>query len=671
MRNNGRRKTAVYVFMFYAVLCVLFVLVYKAQLRQKFEEPVTCTLKTLHKANGTVGLSADYPELKQTFICTVPSLKRIRIECRAEKIDSKARLLVLLLDTQTGEEYFRKESKVKNVASKGSAKLIDLNLEVPLESSEGTSLTLLLKLLDGKDTLLSITGNTKQGIVQSFNDIETDKTNIIYDITYSEAGTLVWLYILLCGALLFFAGVCFYLFEIRKRTLSQAYVPLAIILGIIFNFLIMVNGVPDEPAHIDTAYKYSNVILGKNTGNVNTIYKRQCDIEMTDMLVNGLESNSYYQLLRHFFEFPENTELIEVSALDAGSLVPGIVYVPSAIGISIGRLLGLSTLFALSLGRIMNLLFFVFLTWWAILLIPYGKNMFAMVMLLPISLQQAASFSYDSVINGIIALFIAMCFQMSDSKINNERVPRGKLLFPGVLTLFLAVSKGGVYLPLCLLWLPVFQNNRKHGQRKSRVNIKIAVVGLFALLVLIGVLVMKFLPMFTQFFLENQGETTTGVTTFYNAGYLLRNPQKILYLYWNTFMKRSDLFLQGLLGGCLSWQDISIRWVYLFVLFIGMLLLVNVKEDKYAGSCRQRLLLGTICLGSSALVLMSMLLSYTAVTLDYIEGVQGRYFLPLFPVGLLLASTNMVSVDKKQCCKISTVMMVTEIMIVLNVATGI
>ena len=53
-----------------------------------------------------------------------------------------------------------------------------------------------------------------------------------------------------------------------------------------------------------------------------TIYKRVCDVEMSDMLTNGLETNSHYLLMTETFTEPENTELMEVPYQDASSLVP-------------------------------------------------------------------------------------------------------------------------------------------------------------------------------------------------------------------------------------------------------------------------------------------------------------------------------------------------------------
>ena len=79
------------------------------------------------------------------------------------------------------------------------------------------------------------------------------------------------------------------------------------------------------------------------------------------MLSNGLETNSYYQLLFHSFEFASDTDLIEISYVSTSGLVPAVVYVPAAIGLSIGRLLHLSPMLTFQLARICSLVVFILL----------------------------------------------------------------------------------------------------------------------------------------------------------------------------------------------------------------------------------------------------------------------------------------------------------------------
>ena len=168
--------------------------------------------------------------------------------------------------------------------------------------------------------------------MSSFNDNPADHSNVIYSLSYSDNSFMSLFYAILCAALLLLAALASYLIIIRRQTIQQFFVPLALLLGLIFQCLVTVHGVPDESTHLDTAYKYSNQILFvQSTDTPGTIYKRECDARLSEMLANGLESNSYYQLLYHTFERPSDTQMVQVSYIDGTNLVPGIVYLPAAL----------------------------------------------------------------------------------------------------------------------------------------------------------------------------------------------------------------------------------------------------------------------------------------------------------------------------------------------------
>ena len=100
------------------ILCVSFLLVYKAQLGLCKGENIDCTLMWEHKENNKVELSADKSNLTEEFTCEVPKLKMLTIECKGKKIDSDARLVLSLTDAETGTEYYNKDVLVKNVVNK-------------------------------------------------------------------------------------------------------------------------------------------------------------------------------------------------------------------------------------------------------------------------------------------------------------------------------------------------------------------------------------------------------------------------------------------------------------------------------------------------------------------------------------------------------------------------
>lgn len=662
MEKRANRKLLYPGIILILLLSAVCALVYKAQLRDGLRRPVEYTMMTEHKDTFEVVLSEELPAFSEAFSCKVPELRSFSVELWGRNIADDAELVMTLTDADTDKIYFEKESSVRAVLDARTGGRTEFRLEEPLQDSEGKNMILTWRLLNAGAAELHLTADRKDVIVSAFNGVEGDGTNVIYTLRYGNSNCLTVLYVLLCAGLLLFAALCYWMLIVRRMRVEKFFLPMALFLGLILQCVITVGGVPDEPGHLDTAYKYSNKILFvEDTGNPGTIYKRRCDVEMSDMLANGLESNSYFQLMTDTFHRAEDTELMEVGYVDSTNLVPGIVYIPSALGISLGRLLGLSAMFTLQMARVFNLICFVLLAWAAVRMIPFGKNVLAMTALLPITLQQGASASYDAVVNGALMVFLALCFRMGREKQKKKR----ELLLAAVLAVFAAVAKGGVYLPLLLLLVPVFvKGDILKKQNRKKLFFYAGIILCAAVLLAVAAAV-RFMPVFRTF-MESGGQG--GADSMYTIPWLLKHPLQIVYLYWNTVMEQGAFLLQGLLGGVLSWLDFRMNWIFELIFLICLLLLVNLEGDRYEGGAKSRILTAAVCLVSAAFIMMSMLVGYTKMSSDYIQGLQGRYFLPLAPLLVFLTANRMVYVRRNQAGAVWMTMTVTEILLILQLA---
>jgi len=640
-------------------LCVVFLLVYKAQLADSFDKKIKATLMWEHKENYSVELSADKPSLTQVFTCTVPKLKTLRIECKGKKINPNTHIEISLTEPGSGKEYYHKKVRLNNLV-KSSKKKIKFNMKKSIANSENKQLIFNISLIDVEDSVVEITANYKAGIVTSFDGDKNNKTNVIYSMHYSNTKHLKGLFLVVCVLLLVTALMSYYLIIIRKKSVEQFYIPVALMMGLIFQCIIVVHGVPDEPWHMDTAYKLSNDLLFvEDSEEPGMIVKRHCDVVVGDMLANGVESNSYYQLLEHTFEKTENAELVTVSYVDSSNLVPDFIFLPTAIGISIGRLLGLSAMLTLQLGRICNLIVFILLVWLAIRKIPYGKNVMAAVGLTPIALQQAASASYDPVITGIVFLFTATVLKLVEC----DRSSKKDIILTLVLTVALGFVKGAVYLPLVCMLLLLFT---REDVKVHFTSIKKCWIICFIGMVLVAIIGMtyKFMPVLYSI-MFNEIDTTDS-NSLYSLPYLLDNPLNLVYLLWNTFVKVGTSHLSGLLGGKLGWHDVQMSWVWIILVLVCLLLLVHVEDDQYRGNIKRRVCIGASCLGTVFLIVFSMLFVCTTVQDKYITGIQGRYYLPFAPLVFMIIENSMVKVNVKQSKYIWLVMVLVDFMIILQ-----
>ncbi|MBQ9983257.1 MAG: DUF2142 domain-containing protein [Lachnospiraceae bacterium] len=641
------------------VLAILCLLVYKAQLEPKLDNINTCTLMWEHKENSYVELSAQKTSLTQVFTCTVPRLRRLQLQCVGKNINPNTQIEISLTEPGSGKEYYYRNVPLSDVVN-NKKQIITLKMKNLIKNSENKQFILSVMLINPEDSVVRLSANYKTGIVTSFDGVQENKTNVIYAMKYYNTGYLKQVYGVLCGLLLLIAALSYYWIIVRKYTVERFYIPIALLLGLVVQCVIVVHGVPDEPWHMDTAYKLSNDILFvKDSEQPGVILKRQCDIVMSDMLANGVESNSYYQLWNHTFEKPENVELVETAYTDSSNLVPDFIYLPTALGISLGRLLNLSAMLTLQLGRICNLLVFVLLVWLAIKQLPYGKNVMAALGFTPIALQQAASASYDPMITGIAFLFVATVLKLVEC----DRYYKRDIALTVILTGLLGLVKSGVYLPIaCLLLLVVTKSDVK--QKLLSVKKRWYVVGFGCVIAFAGIILYKFMPVISSLMLTEID--TTNENSLYSLSYVLDNPLQVICLYWNTFIRKGTNHLAGLLGGKLSWLDVQMSWVFLVIILISVLLLVNVDGDTYRGTKKGRVFVVASCLVSIFLIMASMLFACTTLGHTYIAGIQGRYYLPFAPALFMVTANSMIKVNKEQCGRIWMTLVVVDIMIIMQ-----
>ena len=628
-------------------------LVYKSQVELDSESRIIYTLMSAHKDNGTVVLSRDNPVIIEDFICNVDNLKKLQIKGVANSNVSDAKLTVEIIGLDLGKSYCKKKGKLNSFYNKKAKKKVFKLKKLPKES-KGMMLRLIVTLECDDDTTLTLTANNKPGTVAAFNGVSSDYTNVIYRMRYGRLSELKKLYIFLCAWVLIIIVVLYYMIVIKNMETTAWFMVAALMIGMLVQWIIPVYGVPDEPWHMDTAYQLSNKMLRVDKEpQEGTVLKRKCDVVIADMLANDVESNSYYQLCCGTFDKPEQTELVRVAYVDSGIQVPDIFYLPAAIGITIGRLLNVSGMMMYQLARIMSLIFYVLMMWFAVRIIPFCNTLLSMIAISMITLQQAASASYDAMINGIIFLFIALCMRMA----YGMDYKKGHIIVTLVLAVLIAMVKGGVYIPILFL---AFLILRKQSGKKLN-NKKAVLIGLGAVAVL-GLMVWKFYPIFNHIISDgyNNGEC-------YTPGYIVGHPLNTLYIYWRTVVGSGEKLLRGVYGGVLGWHNIIVSWIYMLPLTVCLYLLVHVENERPPEKGGYKVVSIAVSIVVIMLIMCSMLLTVTKVGSTAIYGLQGRYFIPVLLPLMSVLSTKMINVRRIKANKIIMVYILVEMTALMQV----
>lgn len=304
-----------------------------------------------------------------------------------------------------------------------------------------------------------------------------------------------------------------------------------------------------------------------------------------------------------------------VAELDAGAYSPA-AYLPQLPGLLLGRALGAPVLALLYLGRLSSLA--VTLSAMALFLsmLPLYRRSCTLLLLLPMSLSQCAAVSADGV---VLAACLLLTGILVSAALGARRIGAGAVAALVALSAVIALSKA-VYLLLLGL---VFLVPRERLPRPRQ-------VALFLLLCAVGLLALRGWAQLSY----ARGLAPTSAAGRGHLDQLLASPLRALLLVGKTYVLGLPWLLQTFVGR-LGWLDVALPWP-LILLYAAALVASALGEDPAPPwSTFQR----AVLLGLCAAVLLAVALGlfvysgYTAA--DEIEGMQGRYFLPIGALVLL------------------------------------
>lgn len=340
-----------------------------------------------------------------------------------------------------------------------------------------------------------------------------------------------------------------------------------------------------------------------------------------------------------------NYKMKLVYVVAAGNFIVG--YLPQAIGINIAKTLHFSSIWILWMGRIANVLLAAFLTRASIKMVSNYKVPLMIMACFPLAVYQAGSLSIDTTINYfslfIIAFFIRL-YEKNDSEINGKHI----ILF-FILCLIPGFSKITYMSLSCLLFFIPSRKFKNKGLYYST---------------FLGIVVMLFLSFGWYYFTTIIPSVPTAqsyasinnVDPAKQISGMIDNPFKFLVLLIREFVfKFGNFSLQFFTFGWLSYGSQFLVGMYL--LFFGSVIFMYPNEIFLAKKTRIGLLL--ICFIVYIGTELIMYLSWTPVAANGIEGVQGRYFIPLLaflPMALNLNGTKKVGLKIDLWCLEFTVM---------------
>ena len=414
---------------------------------------------------------------------------------------------------------------------------------------------------------------------------------------------------------------------------------LSVIFGLIFLIFIPPMQGPDEPNHFlrVTQLAEGNLLsdeVANSTGGFMPVLKT------FDKNVGGMVPDGFLKLAHYRYDDFHGATDRSYSPFDiaimkdirnTGERVPAafgntaayspVAYIPSLISVWIGNLFHATPLVLFYLARLGGLIAGIALLALAIRITPIGKLPMAIIALLPMTIAQISTISADTMTIGLSFLALAFTLKLSLSK----QFP-SKWQVVGLLALFtfVGLAKPSL-LPLALLALFLLLNPAIRAQKYKILPIVTAAVTIIPALIWNNIVKAASEIGYAGSY---PGSSYVGNVEFLKHNFL-EIPSIVFQSFFNTsFQVRIPTGFIGNVG----WQDTPLLSTFVIVGYIILFLAIFVSTTgKYVLPVWAKIL--SFCIGAGIILvsLASMYLLTAVPGSPFVDGLQGRYFLPAAP----------------------------------------
>lgn len=394
--------------------------------------------------------------------------------------------------------------------------------------------------------------------------------------------------------------------------------------GLLFVFLTPPIQVPDEGVHFFRAYQISDFDF----------------FQLKQTVPKSISEVSKLSLIA----FSNNTQNISLDSLTSIKLDPEkriktwsywyiIPYIPQGIGIFIGRIFGLPPLFLLYLGRIFNLIFTTIFIYSAIKLVPILKWCLVLIALMPMTLTQLASNSYDATAIGLAFLLISYILHLKFNA--SEIISKDKLVLLFILSILLAMCRP-VYVLIIFLYFLI--PSYKVGDKRKYLLIFFS-LGLF---VSLAPMAMPFIRSLIA--VSNPLIKIPWRDPNVQMQLIIDDPFNFVKVLWTTFFITHGSFYLNSFVGVLGWLDNSLPKTLInsFLIVLIFNALINKPKDLNL-NFKDRIIILMIFLLSILAIELAIYLTWSSPGNPFVEGVQGRYFIPIAPLFFIILFNTYIS----------------------------
>ena len=414
----------------------------------------------------------------------------------------------------------------------------------------------------------------------------------------------------------------------KNRRIEYFLFFIILVLGIIFTFTISPFQKADETAHFFRGVGLSNKGIvceqdteGNSYFNVQRKYLNYAERVGAWRIYFNYKEKFFFDELK---SAEEDSVSEEIAPFYGFCLLPFPAYIPTAISVLIGDLFK-SVSLSFYLSRLINFVIFFVALLWSYNRMKDSKLRWILIAyaMIPMVTHQASTIGYDA-----LQLAIApILFALNVSFIEKKGIKK-KDLWVYFISMFLLLSAKIGYYFMSLLYFLIPREKITKDKKKY-----ILYTCFFFLLCAI--------PLILHAISSNPSGLINydrNINPTEQLRDLIEHPLSLILLIKNT-LGRNMYFYIGSFIGHFGWLDYSISSLAYVLFILSWLLLISRirKEKGYNKLSLRTLILGASIFLTIGSIFGALYLTWTPVGNAVVDGVQGRYFLILFPFLMLFA----------------------------------
>ncbi|HEY6324038.1 MAG TPA: DUF2142 domain-containing protein [Thermoanaerobaculia bacterium] len=432
---------------------------------------------------------------------------------------------------------------------------------------------------------------------------------------------------------------------VSRLTPDRLVLALGLAGGLLLVFVTPPFQVPDEPAHFFRAYQVATAAAAEPGPGGGIGYRLPASLrQLAELCTAGVAFHPGRRLppglLTAAWSLPLAPERRVFMPAGSLTLYTPVPYLAAAAALAAGRLLALRPLALLYLARLGNLAAALAVSWIAVRIAPAQRWLLALLALTPMAMFERSSASADALTDALPLLLVSCLLSLVLRRAADpagESHPAGSAGgSPALLlaTAFLVAAAKGVYFLLDLLVFLVPPGVRAKGCAAGRARSR-AVAGLWAGGLAAAVAGAGISAWVTHRF-ANLGSPRLGVHPEAQLRGVLAAPLRFLGLAAADYVHHLPRYGAGFVG-IFGWLDTPLPKPSM-VLW-GLLLLAAALtggDPALALAAWQRRLAVAVTVAVLLLLSLSQYVTWTPLGAGFVDGLQGRYFLPVAPVAAIL-----------------------------------